>query len=278
MAESTAGIGEAGALINRAKAPATMDITRGMQMAESSALKKAQLEAAKEAKKQALEERMSKYARTNFGKFKNVGVAKEAKEKALELFSKKKMALESGNYDLENELDIETDYVGNYLASKDNAISELKSSKKYDYANKVGELINSGKEEEANKFSKPYAPVFVRSEMGDYNILAPDKVDLNKKYSSLIKDYGKNLIEYKELADQVAGTDNYLLSRKMRPEEIDAATANFLRDPENFKSTVYSPDFQKFYDENPKYKGSPEEQNVAAGVVDYTKKRLKLLN
>jgi hypothetical protein len=31
MAESTAGIGEAGALINKASAPSGMDITRGLQ-------------------------------------------------------------------------------------------------------------------------------------------------------------------------------------------------------------------------------------------------------
>lgn len=278
MAESTAGIGEAGALINRAKAPATMDITRGIQMAESSALKKAQLEAAKEAKKQALQDRMLKFSTVDIPNLKNEGVIKEAQKFGLDASSKLYQAYMSGSpqeiIKTQNDIRLGTQL----LPVKDAAISDLKSSKKYDYVNKIGRDLDAGKLEEAYKLNKPYAPVFSVSELGTYNVLAPDKIDLNAKYSKSIRDYGKNLIEYKELADQVAGTDNYLLSRKMRPEEIDAATANFLKDSENFKATIYSPDFQKFYDENPKYKGSPEEQKVAAGVVDYTKKRLELLN
>jgi hypothetical protein len=114
--------------------------------------------------------------------------------------------------------------------------------------------------------------------LGTYNVLAPDKIDLNKKYSSVIKDAGKNLIEYKDVADKVAGTDNYLLSRQMTKGEIDVATSVFLKDPDNYAGTLYSPDFQKFYDENPKYKGSTEEQKIASGIVEYTKNRIEELN
>ena len=276
MAESTAGIGEAGALINRAKAPATMDITRGIQMAESSALKKAQLEAAKAAKKQALEEKMSKYARTNLGKFKNVGVAKEAKEKALELFSKKKMALESGNYDLENELDIETDYVGNYLASKDNAISTLKSPKKYDYANKAGELINAGKEEEAAKLNKAYAPIFIKGELGDYSVEVPDSVDLNKVYSSVLKNAFRDQISFASLKDAATDTDNYAIKRRMTPSEVAMTSGELLKDEGYRKSVLYNPDFQKFYDT--KFGGSSDPSTIEVGLYDYTQERIDKLN
>lgn len=196
MAESTAGIGEAGALINKASAPSGMDITRGLQMAERTALKKAQAEAAKEAKKQAKAASVAKMARVDTGKFKNLGVAKEAKERAFDLSARKAIALESGDYVSDAKLDIEADYLGNYLASKDNAISTLKSPKKYSYANKVGELIDSGKEEEAAKYNKAYAPVFVKGEMGDYIVEVPDAVDLNKVYSTVLKNSLKNDITF----------------------------------------------------------------------------------
>lgn len=79
MAESTAGIGEAGALINKASAPSGMDITRGLQMAERTALKKAQMEAAKEAKKQAKMAAMDKYRTIKTGLYKDPSVNEEAK-------------------------------------------------------------------------------------------------------------------------------------------------------------------------------------------------------
>jgi hypothetical protein len=138
MVDSTAGIGAAGALINRASAPSTMDITRGIQMAESKALKKAQADAAKAAKADSKAAAMAKMSRVNTGKYKNLGVAKEAEKSAYDLMSKKAIALESGDYVSSAQLDIEADYLGNYLASKDNAISTLKSPKKYDYSKKSG--------------------------------------------------------------------------------------------------------------------------------------------
>ena len=53
MADNTAGIGVAESLINKATPPRDMAITKGLQMAQQNALKKAQLEAAAAAKRQA---------------------------------------------------------------------------------------------------------------------------------------------------------------------------------------------------------------------------------
>jgi hypothetical protein len=276
MAESTAGIGEAGALINKASAPSGMDITRGLQMAERTALKKAQAEAAKEAKKQAKAASVAKMARVDTGKFKNLGVAKEAKERAFDLSARKAIALESGDYVSDAKLDIEADYLGNYLASKDNAISTLKSPKKYSYANKVGELIDSGKEEEAAKYNKAYAPVFVKGEMGDYIVEVPDAVDLNKVYSTVLKNSLKNDITFSSLRDAATDTDNYSINRKMTPKEIAMNTGNLLRDEGYVKSVLYNPDFQKFYDK--KYAGSSDPSSIETGLYDYTQQRISDIN
>jgi hypothetical protein len=278
MAESTAGIGEAGALVNRAKAPATLDITRGIQMAESNALKKAQLEAAKESKRQALQDRMLKFSEVTPPDMKNAGMARKAQKIGLEASSKLYQAAQTGSPQAVFMAKSEIAKDMNLAKIQDNIVSDLKSDKKYKYVNEIGNLLDDDKLDEVNKLNKPYAPVYAINERGDYKILAPDKIDLNKKYSSVIKDAGKNLIEYKDDADRVAGADNYLLSRQMTKGEIDVATSVFLKDPDNYAGTLYSPDFQKFYDENPKYKGSTEEQKIASGIVDYTKNRIEELN
>jgi hypothetical protein len=278
MAESTAGIGEAGALVNRAKAPATLDITRGMQMAENSALKKAQLEAAKAAKTQALQDRMLKFSEVTPPDMKNAGMARKAQKIGLEASSKLYQAAQTGSPQAVFMAKSEIAKDMNLAKIQDNIVSDLKSDKKYKYVNDIGNLLDDDKLDEVNKLNKPYAPVYAINERGDYKILAPDKIDLNKKYSSVIKDAGKNLIQYKDDADRVAGTDNYLLSRQMTKGEIDVATSVFLKDPDNYAGTLYSPDFQKFYDENPKYKGSTEEQKIASGIVEYTKNRIEELN
>ena len=280
MAESTAGIGEAGALVNRAKAPATMDITRGMQMAENSALKKAQLEAAKAAKAQTAARNkaaaIEKASTVNTGKFKNLGVAKEAEKLANDLYTEFLLAYETGDYERESRGKIKSAYLGNYLASKDEAISTLKSPKKYDYAKKAGELINAGKEEEAAKYNKPYAPVFVKGEMGDYIVEVPDAADLNKVYSSVLKNAFRDEISFASLKDAATDTDNYSIKRRMTPTEVAMNTGNLLRDQRYVKSVLYDPDFQKFYDA--KFGGSGDPASVEAGLYDYTQERINNIN
>jgi len=276
MVDTTAGIGEAGALINRVNAPTGMDITRGIQMAERNDLRKAQIEAAKAAKAQARAASIAKASRVDIGKFKNLGVAKEAEKIANDLYTEFSLALESGDYESQAKSKARATYLRDYLASKDNAISELKSPKKYDYANKVGELINSGKEEDAAKFNKAYAPVFVKGQLGDYIVEVPDATDLNKVYSNVLKSALRNDITFGSLADAATGTDNYSVKRKMTPNEI-AVTSDALMSGEGYmKSVLYDPDFQKFYDK--KYGGSGDPQVVEQGVFEYTKQRIEDLN
>jgi hypothetical protein len=280
MAESTAGIGEAGALVNRAKAPATMDITRGIQMAENSALKKAQLEAAKAAKAQTAARNkaaaIEKASTVNTGKFKNLGVAKEAEKLANDLYTEFLLAYETGDYERESRGKIKSAYLGNYLASKDEAISTLKSPKKHDYAKKAGELINAGKEEEAAKYNKPYAPVFIKGEMGDYNVEVPDAEDLNKVYSSVLKNAFRDEISFASLKDAATDTENYTIKRRMTPAEVAMNTGNLLRDQKYVKSVLYDPDFQKFYDA--KFGGSGDPASMEAGLYDYTQERINNIN
>jgi hypothetical protein len=119
MAESTAGIGEAGALVNRAKAPATMDITRGIQMAESNALKKAQLEAAKEAKKQAKMAAMDKYRTIKTGLYKDPSVNEEAKRLGRELGYEMEAAVNSGDINKVSRLNQDLEFLKGDLKIKD---------------------------------------------------------------------------------------------------------------------------------------------------------------
>lgn len=280
MAESTAGIGEAGALINKASAPSGMDITRGVQMAERTALKKAQAEAAKLAKAQTAARNkaaaIEKASTVSTGKFKNLGVAKEAEKLANDLYTEFLLASETGDSQRENIAKNKTVYLGNYLASKDNAISTLKSPKKYDYAKKAGELINAGKEEEAAKYNKPYAPVFAIGEMGDYIVDVPDAVDLNKLYSNVLKSALRNDITFGTLSGQPQDVENYSIKRKMTPNEV-AINSDALMNEEGYvKSVLYSPDFQKFYDK--KYGGSADPVTMNKGVYDYTQQRISELN
>jgi hypothetical protein len=280
MAESTAGIGEAGALINKASAPSGMDITRGLQMAERTALKKAQAEAAKLAKAQTAARNkaaaIEKASTVNTGKFKNLGVAKEAEKLANDLYTEFYLAYETGDSQREYIARNKSAYLGNYLASKDNAISTLKSPKKYDYAKKAGELINAGKEEEAAKYNKPYAPVFAIGEMGDYIVDVPDAVDLNKLYSNVLKSALRNDITFGTLSGQPQDVENYSIKRKMTPNEV-AINSDALMNEEGYvKSVLYSPDFQKFYDK--KYGGSADPVTMNKGVYDYTQQRISELN
>ena len=276
MAESTAGIGEAGALVNRAKAPATMDITRGIQMAENSALKKAQLEAAKAAKTQALQDRMLKLSTVDIPNLKNEGVIKEAQKFGLEAGSRLYQASMSGNPQEIIKVQSEIRLGTQLLPVKDNAISELKSSKKYDYVNKIGRDLDVGKLDEASKLNKPYAPVFSVSELGTYNVLAPDASDLNKVYSSVLKNAFRDEISFASLKDAATDTENYSIKRRMTPTEVAMNTGNLLRDKKYVKSVLYDPDFQKFYDA--KFGGSGDPVSMEAGLYDYTQERINNIN
>jgi hypothetical protein len=245
-------------------------------MAENSALKKAQLEAAKAAKTQALQDRMLKLSTVDIPNLKNEGVIKEAQKFGLEAGSRLYQASMSGNPQEIIKVQSEIRLGTQLLPVKDNAISELKSSKKYDYVNKIGRDLDVGKLDEASKLNKPYAPVFSVSELGTYNVLAPDASDLNKVYSSVLKNAFRDEISFASLKDAATDTENYSIKRRMTPTEVAMNTGNLLRDKKYVKSVLYDPDFQKFYDA--KFGGSGDPVSMEAGLYDYTQERINNIN
>jgi hypothetical protein len=273
MVDSTAGIGEAGALINKANAPAGLDITRGIQMAQRNALKKAQLEAAKAAKLQAVKDKMGKVSRVDVGKYKNVGVSKEANEKGRELAARKYLAYVNDDVEEQMNLDREVSTLQDYYTSKDNTVSTLKGKKNYEYVQKAGEAIDAGNLDEASKYNKPYAPVYTQGQMGDFIVQAPEATDLGKIYSTVLKTAAHNDIKFSSLADAATNTDNYSINRKMTPDEISNYTTELLKSEGYAKSVLYDPDFQSFYDK--KFGGSADPIAVNAGLLEYTQKRIE---
>jgi hypothetical protein len=273
MVDSTAGIGEAGALINRANAPAGLDITRGIQMADKNALKRAQLEAAKAAKLQAVKDKMGKVSRVDVGKYKNVGVSKEANEKGRELAARKYLAYVNDDVEEQMNLDREVSTLQDYYTNKDNTVSTLKGKKNYEYVQKAGEAIDAGNLDEASKYNKPYAPVYTQGQMGDFIVQAPEATDLGKIYSTVLKTAAHNDIKFSSLADAATNTDNYSINRRMTSNEISNYTTELLKNEGYVKSVLYDPDFQSFYDK--KFGGSADPIAVNAGLLEYTQKRIE---
>ena len=95
MAEETAGIGNAAALITRAK-PQDFGIVRGLKMAESSALAKAKMEAAAAAKKQAKLDKMSRYM-TMVDRMKEPYTQRKANNESAQAFLEVQEAAETGD-------------------------------------------------------------------------------------------------------------------------------------------------------------------------------------
>jgi hypothetical protein len=277
MEEGTAGIGEAGALINKAKAPAGLDITKGLAMAQSSALKKAQLEAARAYKVEAIKARMLKTSEINPGIYDNSGVARRAYDKGLNLNADLYMAHSSGDPSAIIQAKNNAGREINILRNEDKAVTALKAKTKYDYMNKAASALDKGDREAASKYSKPYAPLILTNEYGDIEVVAPDAVDFNKIYSGEIKKYAGNDIRFDSAKDEIDGTDNYKINRKLTDNEISTSADSLLKSKNYIEGVVYDPDFQTYYDKS-KYQGSEDHDKLVSGVFEYTKKRLDDIN
>lgn len=246
MAESTAGIGEAGALINRAKAPATMDITRGIQMAESSALKKAQLEAAKEAKKQAKMAAMDKYLTFKGGLYKDPSVNEEAKKLGEDFYKKAAIAKESGDVNELIKLTQDFDFIKNDLKIKDTFLTSLApNDKKVD----TGDMLKAARSGKLNEYLKTESPLvqkyFEQDEQGFPIVLRPNKYNLDKAYDRLVASLGSDFVDTK-----AAAFDKIKMTRRVPAEVLRERAAAFILNDENASQALdWNPEFKKVFKE-----------------------------
>lgn len=246
MAESTAGIGEAGALINRAKAPATMDITRGMQMAESSALKKAQLEAAKEAKKQAKMAAMDKYRTVKAGKYKNESVNKEAQTIARQMQYEMADAIDSGDVVKQSELRQNIDFLDADLKVKDTFLTSLRPNNKKVDTTEMYKAAAQGKLPEYLQTESPLIQkYFDQNEEGLPIVNRPDKYNLDKAYDRLVTSLGSDFVDTK-----AAAFDKIKMTRRVPAEVLRERAAAFILNDENASQALdWNPEFKKVFKE-----------------------------
>lgn len=246
MAESTAGIGEAGALINRAKAPATMDITRGIQMAETSALKKAQLEAAKEAKKQAAQAALNKYRTIKTGLYKDPSVNEKAKRLGTELQAEMDFAVKSGDMTKISELNQKAGFIDNDLKIEDTFLTSLApNDKKVD----TGDMLKAARSGKLNEYLQSESPLvqkyFEQDEQGFPIVLRPNKYNLDKAYDRLVASLGSDFVDTK-----AAAFDKIKMTKRVPAEVLrERATAFILNDENASQALDWNPEFKKVFKE-----------------------------
>ena len=246
MAESTAGIGEAGALVNRAKAPATMDITRGIQMAENNALKKAQLEAAKEAKKQAKIAAMDKYRTVRAGKYKNESVNKEAQTIARQMQYEMADAIDSGDMTKISELNQNIDFLDADLKVKDALLTSLRPNNKQVDTTEMYKAAAQGKLPEYLQTESPLIQkYFDQNEEGLPIVKRPENYNLNKAYDEIVARVPK---EYIDMSPTSFG--KIKLTQKVPAQVLrqSAATA-VLNDAKLYQALDWNPEFRKVFKE-----------------------------
>jgi len=276
MAEETAGIGNAAALITRAR-PQDFGILQGLKMAESSALAKAKLEAAREAKKQAKLDRMMRYT-TKVDRLKEPYTQKKANELAMQAFLAKEAAAESGDIQASKEADIKYDTSVPYVLQEDEKLHSMNP-----YVNKDGvetvtdvyKAYNQGGLESAISAEPSWLPVEQRiiqpSVEGDFSVRIPKKIDLDNTYSGVIKRFLGD--------DLVLNTSGKITTstRKLTAKEIKDATRQLYDDPNYIPYILHNKDFRKYYETNYS-KGDPEKLkdpvSLDRAIDTYTRERL----
>lgn len=246
MAESTAGIGEAGALINKASAPSGMDITRGLQMAERTALKKAQAEAAKEAKKQAKMAAMDKYRTIKTGLYKDPSVNEEAKKLAREFQYEMEVAYAAGDINAMTRLSQDAEFLKGDLKIKDAFLTSLAPDKK-----KVdtSSILKAAREGKINEYLETQSPLikdyFLPDSEGNIILTRPDKVNFDREYDEIVSGLGSDYVDAREadfgrikMTKQVPS--NVLMKR---------ARAYVESNPQANSALDFDPEFQKVFKE-----------------------------
>jgi hypothetical protein len=280
MAEETAGIGNAAALVTRAR-PQGLGILQGLKMAESSALAKAKMEAAAEAKKQAKMDKMSKFM-TMTDKMKEPYTQKKANELSFAAYQKAQQAAETG--DMQGLAQAEYDFktAMPFIHQEDENVSALNPRNnregidtKQIYLNyNLGGLPKALEAIPDWLRGTKYSPI-QQIDDEEWTVNIPKAIDLDNTYSSAIRRF---------LGDNITLTPEGKITtstRKLTAKELLSATAQLIDDPKYKPYIVNNSSFQDYYKNNYS-KGNPENlkntENLDRAITQFTREKLDNYN
>lgn len=246
MAESTAGIGEAGALINRATPPSTLDITRGLQMAENTALKKAQLEAARETKRQSAQAALNKYRTFKSGMYKDPSVNERAKKIAQDLQYEMLDAYKAGDMNKIAELQQNAEFIQSDLKIEDNFLSSLTpNNKKVD----TSDILKAARAGKLNEYLQNESPLiqkyFDQDEQGYPIVIRPDVYNLDKAFHNLVSSLSPDYIDAKPY-----GVGKIKVKKKIPSSDLRERAESFVLNDEAGNAALdWNPEFRKIFKE-----------------------------
>jgi len=244
MAEETAGIGEAGALVNRATAPQDMAITKGIIHSENNALRKAQMEAKKLAAIDAIKEKQGKYlSQVGIGKYKNQSVLDKVKEKAKETSAKiydaggnQQTIYEAiGDYEgYERDASILDNYLEDFNYKKgflrlEGAKKAIENNKTEDWINKQHELV------------KP----LIKDENGMLENPQVEELQLGTEFEQAARLTPRTFLEQKEI-----GNSKSRFVMQASDEAVQTTANDLLKNERYLRYLPFDKNFQKYYDNN----------------------------
>jgi len=244
MAEETAGIGEAGALVNRATAPQDMAITKGIIQSQNNALRKAQMEAKKLAAIDAIKEKQGKYlSQVGIGKYKNQSVLDKVKEKAKETSAKiydaggnQQTIYEAiGDYEgYERDASILDNYLEDFNYKKgflrlEGAKKAIENNKTEDWINKQHELV------------KP----LIKDENGMLQNPQVEELQLGTEFEQAARLTPRTFLEQKEI-----GNSKSIFVMQASDEAVQKTANDLLKNERYLRYLPFDKNFQKYYDNN----------------------------
>jgi hypothetical protein len=244
MSEETAGIGEAGALVNRATAPQDMAITKGIIQSQNNALRKAQVEARKLAAIDAIKEKQSKYlSQVGIGKYKNQSVLDKVKEKAKETSAKiygaagnQQAIYEAiGDYEgYERDASILDNYLEDFNYKKgflrlEGAKKAIENNKTEDWINKQHELV------------KP----LIKDENGMLENPQVEELQLGTEFEQAARLTPRTFLEQKEI-----GNSKSRFVMQASDEAVQTTANDLLKNQRYLRYLPFDKNFQKYYDDN----------------------------
>jgi hypothetical protein len=266
MAEETAGIGEAGALVNRATAPQDMAITKGIIQSQNNALRKAQVEARKLAAIDAMKEKQSKYlSQVGIGKYENQIVQDESNADSVKTMAE--LATVSGNPKEEYRVINEYTQRERNRGIKDNSISVLNPTKNKGYIT-FDDAYNIAKKNPQELQTWANSRHFLEKK----HLLNPSSGEfvapvIPKKNLALVFEKAKDDLNYafKDIASKGRGMN--VITSEIPIEAIKSKAISLLTgDVDVYDNLDFNKDFKKYFDDNVKV------------VVDMAMKENSMLN
>jgi len=244
MAEETAGIGEAGALVNRATAPQDMAITKGIIHSENNALKKAQMEAKKLAAIDAIKEKQGKYlSQVGIGKYKNQSVLDKVKEKAKETSAK----IYDAGGNLQTIYEAKSDYEGYERDASilDNYLEDFNYKKGFLRLEGAKKAIENNKTEDwINKQHELVKPL-IKDENGMLENPQVEELQLGTEFEQAARLTPRTFLEQKEI-----GNSKSIFVMQASDEAVQKTANDLLKNERYLRYLPFDKNFQKYYDNN----------------------------